>query len=917
MIGTASVGMAVLDTDSLHVLYANPYLLAHLDEPWCNQDVRGQHLAALISAPLFATVQPFLQHVATTGQPIQQAEVAYEGFLETRGRTYWRVAVERIQPCDDEELLSTPPTYLLLLTLEDVTEAVRARLHLNAIHYISSALAGPGALHLVLERLLQVLQEMFGSKRCAVLLIDQALPTTSEGRSPGSEEAARQSSDQPHSATIAAQQGIHPLAQDWHPRVDERILLGRVLQEGHTLIVSDTSTLPDIELPLLDHKGQPCRPGSVLCVPIFEPQAGENEGLSHEEEPEPYRAGSPQTVLGTIEVYHRRARGFPAEEVKLLERFARQAGLAIQNARLFRNTERWARTASRNVRQKEHMMQAIPDGVVIYDPRWRVADTNYAARMLFGWSDDVVGLPIQQAFERCTATFLDAGGHPTAVVAELEQRALHGQVDEFKMRGANGHTYTIRCSYTPIRDDQGDIFAFILTYHDVTEATAARERIEAEVRARTAELKQRNTALQIARAALELTNARMTLLLEQLPSGVILVSAADATISMMNRHAVRLLQSMGVPLEPLADPETASKQAIGKPCQPLLEGIALYTTSGIAVPYQEQPLYAALVHGETGEAELHTTRPDGQTLYLLVTAAPLLAADGEVSSAILVMQEITRIKELERAREDFFTTMAHELKTPLANIRAHLSALLARDLQWSSEEQYDFLQTADEQVDRLVGMINHFLDASRVEAGALRLELEPILIPELLEDLEERLEALIVASRRSLRLEVPPRLPAVLGDYELIISVLSNLLSNAFRYAPEGDAVLLQVTPIFAQTARRPIAVQFSVTDRGPGISPEQQAALFTRFSTFAAMSRPSQDRPGQPMAERQHRSTRWSPATGLGLYISRGIVEAHNSKLLLSSSPGQGATFTFTLPVFREQHGQGKHASAHKNMMS
>src|SRR5579859_2139156 len=113
--------------------------------------------------------------------------------------------------------------------------------------------------------------------------------------------------------------------------------------------------------------------------------------------------------------------------------------------------------------------------------------------------------------------------------------------------------------------------------------------------------------------------------------------------------------------------------------------------------------------------------------------------------------------------------MAHELKTPLANIRAHLSALLARDMQWSGEEQMDFLQTADEQVDRLVGMVNYFLDASRVEAGALRLELEPILLPEMFEDLQERLEALITSSQRRLEIIMPRQLPAVLGDYELIM----------------------------------------------------------------------------------------------------------------------------------------------------
>jgi signal transduction histidine kinase len=205
-------------------------------------------------------------------------------------------------------------------------------------------------------------------------------------------------------------------------------------------------------------------------------------------------------------------------------------------------------------------------------------------------------------------------------------------------------------------------------------------------------------------------------------------------------------------------------------------------------------------------------------------------------------------------------------------------------------------------------MINQFLDASRVEAGALHLELEPILIPELFEDLQDRLEALINSSKRSLRLDVSPQLPAVRGDYELIISVLTNLLSNAFRYAPEGDAVELTAQAIFDShpqgqcASLSPTSVRLSVTDRGPGISEEQQAILFTRFSTFAAMSRPSAHRPGQPVLERRQKSERWSPATGLGLYISRGIVEAHGSKLTLISSAGQGATFSFILPVFTDK---------------
>jgi signal transduction histidine kinase/GAF domain-containing protein len=778
ILGNVAIGVAILDPTSLRILYVNSYLHSLLDEVCSSQDLRQYSAEEVIPAKLSTIVIPLLKQVATSREPIHHSEVPYEGFLESRGRTYWRLAIEYISTFKQGDSQNPPhPLPALLITVEDVTTTVRSRLHLNAIHYISSALAGPSSLHLVLERILQALHEMVGSKRCAVFLMDQSLPSTAIYPW-GQRETSHRPVNLHNSGTMAAQHGVHQQTQDWHPQVNEHTLLGRAVRERHTIIIPDTSTTPEIELPLLDKEGRPCTPGSVLCVPIFEPHLESASTVTLNDQTESIPVNT-NTVLGTIEVYHRRARGFPAEEVELLEQFAQQAGLAIQNARLFRSIDHLAR-----------------------------------------------------------------------------------------------------------------------------QEIAARERIEAEVIERTAEIKQRNAALLQAKAAQDLTNARMALLLRHLPSGVLLVSSRNSSVTLINRQAVQILQSLGITLEPLDDPDEAGRQAIGMNCEQLLRPLPIRTTSGTLIPYEEQPLYQALILGKTSEAKLQVARTDGQPIYLLVNTAPLRTHDGTVASAILVFQDITRIKTLECAREDFFTTMAHELKTPLANIRAHLSALLARDLQWSSEEQYDFLQTADEQVERLVSMINHFLDASRVEAGALRLALEPIFIPELFEDLQDRLAALITSSNRHVLINLPSSLPAVVGDYELIMSVLTNLLSNAFRYAPDGDAVQISATPLSCEhDLQQIIAVRLSVTDRGPGISPEQQATLFTRFSTFAAMHRPSVHRPGQPvpaLPRKMNKTIRWSPATGLGLYISQGILEAHGSKLTLMSHPGQETIFAFTLPVFK-----------------
>ena len=882
-----TVGAAILDCTTLRVLYANSYLVSLFPVSWRASGLVGKQASELLSADIYQLAAPLFRQVCRDRQKISLPEIPYEGFLETRGRTYWHISLELAPPVPTR--LETPT---LLIMLEDVTSSVRARLQLEAIHHISAAIAGQSPLNDVLDRILLAMQDLVGSKRCAVLLIDAeedeaAVERVYQERGDTSKLLAISRPTQV--VTIAAQQGLYKGAENWRPRVSERLLLGQVLRKRQALVVTDTSTLPEIEFPTLDDNGSPRRPGSVVSVPILETLPD----------------GIPGAILGTIEVYHRRARGLPDEEVALLERFAPQAGLAIQNARLFVRIKHLARVARQQAHQLENVMRAIPDGVIIYDAEWRLLEINHTARRLLGWSDHDIGLHISQAIAHSKASFAQNSPQISALIADLEQQqqTRYRSVDEFEMVGADGHTYTMRRSKAPIRDEIGQTFAYVVVYHDVTEQAAARKQIEAQVRARTAELAQRNVDLQEAQSVLRLYTDRLQLLLERLPAGVMLIALDNQQIGLTNNQARQLLQRMDVPLPEFAANGGTTGQplpdATGVQIEELLRTVPMYDTTGAIVPYEKQPLYQALHRNEASEAEFFTWQPDGQILNLLVNAAPLPASDGIAINIVLVWQDITWIKALERAREHFFTTMAHELKTPLANIRAHLSALQAPDMAWSPDQQLDFLLTADEQVERLVGMINHFLDASRVEAGVLRPDREPILLAEMFEDVQERLEALIASSQRRLEIHVSETLPAVQADYELIMSVLINLLSNAFRYAPVGDAVHLEASLKVEQG--QPQGVTLRVIDHGPGIPPERQAALFTRFSTFAAARRPVADSDNQSATQGQEKrrgQDRWSPATGLGLYISKGIIEAHGSILELQSTPGKGTTFAFTLAL-------------------
>src|SRR5215470_2620695 len=186
-----SVGVAVLDCTDLRFLYANSFLLTLLDRSWRSQGVIGHTLDEVVSQGIRQVAQPVLRQVCSTGQGQTFAELPYEGFLETRGRTYWRVSIELTtnlpyqEQAGAETLRAEEPA--LLVTIEDVTEKVRSRLHLDAIHSISSTIVGRFALPQVLDSILEAVQELVGSTRCAILLLDYP-DTGSELRSAGIEE---------------------------------------------------------------------------------------------------------------------------------------------------------------------------------------------------------------------------------------------------------------------------------------------------------------------------------------------------------------------------------------------------------------------------------------------------------------------------------------------------------------------------------------------------------------------------------------------------------------------------------------------------------------------------------------------------------------------------------------------------------
>jgi two-component system sensor histidine kinase KdpD len=240
-----------------------------------------------------------------------------------------------------------------------------------------------------------------------------------------------------------------------------------------------------------------------------------------------------------------------------------------------------------------------------------------------------------------------------------------------------------------------------------------------------------------------------------------------------------------------------------------------------------------------------------------------LAEDAARAAALAQSDELKSV---------LLAAVSHDLRTPLAAIKASVTSLLDPMMVWTDEDRGEFLGAIDEETDRLTLMVGNLLDLSRIEGGALRPDKEWYDIAELVADVAGRLASRAAAHR--LTVQVEPDLPLVCFDYVEIAQVLTNLGENALKYTPPG-------TPIAISARRVPGAVELAVADRGPGISTARLPRLFEKFY-----------RAGQDGKV---------PGTGIGLTISKGLVEAHGGRIRVESREGEGTTFRFTLPVERE----------------
>jgi PAS domain S-box-containing protein len=285
----------------------------------------------------------------------------------------------------------------------------------------------------------------------------------------------------------------------------------------------------------------------------------------------------------------------------------------------------------------------------------------------------------------------------------------------------------------------------------------------------------------------------------------------------------------------------------------------------------EDAIRAALLSGQPRTvSDAAFRRADGSRFPVEFACTPIVE-ENHIAGAVITFRDVTERREVDRMKDEFISVVSHELRTPLTAIRGSLGLLAAGKAGDIPQRGQRMLEIAVQNTDRLIRLINDILDIERIEAGKVAMEPGPVNGAEVAHGAAEVM--LQMAERAGVELYVWAEPLQLVADADRLLQVLTNLISNAIKFSPPGTAVEVTVEPVDGQAL-------FRVSDHGRGIPPDRLESIFERFQQVDSSD------------------SRQKGGTGLGLAICRSIVGQHGGRIWAESVPGEGSTFSFTLPL-------------------
>ncbi len=306
---------------------------------------------------------------------------------------------------------------------------------------------------------------------------------------------------------------------------------------------------------------------------------------------------------------------------------------------------------------------------------------------------------------------------------------------------------------------------------------------------------------------------------------------------------------------------TTPTQAMGKHCLEAIDNRSLFEK------IQATAESGQFLQPEEDEAIFTVERQTTQHYRYLIT--PVKTETGQRLGVVVLLQDITQLKEIDQLKSEFVMTASHELRTPLTGMAMSIDLLLESSQGKLAEREQDLLRAAQEDVQRLRNLVNELLDLSKIESGRIEMARVPVDTKLLIEKAIALFQVQVAEKQLQLQAQTGDDLPQVNADPNKITWVLTNLIANALRYAEHKILVAAQPQGTW---------IRISVEDDGPGIDPAYQGRIFDKFV--------------------QVETDRDTGGTGLGLAICKEIVKAHGGTIWVESSPGSGSRFSLTLPI-------------------
>lgn len=798
-------------------------------------------------------------------------------------------AIERIGLYQEMKARATE-----LATLNEVSQTINSTLHLDNV------------LNLIMNKVVEILDVEAGS----LLLLDEesgdlVFQVALGGPGQQDTQGRRRSRGSQAPDKVGAAGGSQVLIGRHHPLGVG--IAGHVAQSGQAEIVNDVQEDPRWKRDVDKDTGLATR--SILCVPMM----------------------SRDRVIGVIEaINHRDGTPFRQSESDLLVAFAGQAAVAIENARLYTMTDQALAQRVDELSTMQRIDREL-NAALDFD---RVMDMtlDWALRGT-GATVGVIGLHGGRSDGRQGLLLLASRGFPAGYHQQEPwplQRGIAGRViqtgepalvddvsldpDYYPALAETRSQLTV-----PIRREGSVVgvinvespkvgafdeehLAFVRRLADHAAIAIENARLYRETQQRLREL----SVLFDTSAALS-TTLNVDEVLRIIARQVTAILDADGcAISNWDREQDTLVTMLDYTrtesnldaqgrkemptVYPLAD-YPASRQVLER-----RQPIAIQASDPAADPaevrlmleqnIQHLLMVPMIVHDETvGMLEPFQSRADRPFTQTDIGLVQTLA--NQAAAALENARLYEGVAEANKAKSEFIDFVAHELKQPMTSMQGYARLLTMGIGGELAPMQAQFVQVITSNVDRMGKLVNDLLEISRLEAGRTTLRLEPVQLREVIDETLVNTRTEIEARHHTLEIAVPDDLPPIMGDRERLIQILTNLVSNAYKYTPDGGRIRIAV-PCAAEEAgdghdeqqAPPGHLRVCVSDTGIGMSPQELVGLQEKFF-----------RADQPLVREQ-------PGTGLGVSITRGLVALHGGELVVESEVGKGTIFSFTVPL-------------------